>query len=206
MNIIPSVLAKNSEELAEIKKKLEWYSGPLHIDIADGQFVPTVTVGREEIEKAFPEQILDVHLMVANPAEVIPLWLDMPNLRTIIFHIEATDKVPEIADTIVKGNSKRIGIAINPETDISALHYVLNMVDVVHVMSVHPGNYGGQFQPDVISKISEIRKNRPSLEISVDGGITPDKEESLKEAGATTLIVGSDIIKNNNPEKEYERF
>ena len=87
LEIIPSVLAKNEEELAEIKKKLEWYSGPLHIDIADGQFVSTATVGRDEIEKYFPKQLLDVHLMVSNPADIIPLWLDMPNVRTIIFHI-----------------------------------------------------------------------------------------------------------------------
>ena len=111
MEIIPAVLAKTESELAEIKNKLGWYSGPLHIDIADGQFVPTLTVGREEIEKYFPKQILDVHLMVANPADVIPLWLDMPNVRTIIFHIEATDKAPEIMDTVIKGNAKLAGIA-----------------------------------------------------------------------------------------------
>ena len=128
LEIIPSVLAKNEEELAEIKKKLEWYSGPLHIDIADGQFVSTVTVGREEIEKSFPKQLLDVHLMVANPAEVIPLWLDMPNVRTIIFHIEATDKATEIIDTIHQAG-KKVGVAINPQTHTAKLEPWLGKMD-----------------------------------------------------------------------------
>ena len=206
MEIIPAVLAKTEQELAEIKKKLEWYSGPLHIDIADGQFVSTVTVGREEIEKYFPKQLLDIHLMVSNPADIIPLWLDMPNVRTIIFHIEATDKSPEIMDTMIKGNSKQVGIAINPETDISALNYVMNMADVVHVMTVHPGDYGGKFLQDVVPKIAEIRAKRPTLRITVDGGINPDNEDGLIAAGADALVVGSDIVNSRYPNIEYKKL
>lgn len=206
MEIIPSVLAKNEEELAEIKKKLEWYSGPLHIDVADGQFVPTLTVGREEIEKAFPSQMLDVHLMVQNPAAVIPLWIDLPNLRTIIFHIEASDKAPEIIDNIIRGNAKLAGIAINPETDVAALDYVINMVDLIHVMTVRPGDYGGKFLQSVVPKIAEVRKKRPTLRITVDGGITPENEDGLTVAGADALVIGSDIVNNRYPNIEYKKL
>jgi len=206
MEIIPSVLAKNEEELAEIKKKLDFYSGPLHIDIGDGQFVSTITVGREEIERAFLRQLLDVHLMVSNPGDVIPLWMDIPNLRTIIFHIESTDKAPEIIDTVIKGNAKLAGVAINPETDLSTLNYVINMADVVHVMTVHPGDYGGKFLPAAVSKIRDIRAKHPTIKISVDGGINKDNIGLLAKVGVSACVVGSAILQSDNPEQEFKNL
>ena len=101
---------------------------------------------------------------------------------------------------------KLAGIAINPKTDISALNYVINMADVVHVMTVHPGDYGGKFLPEVASKIVNIRVKRPLLPISVDGGINPENSKILIDAGATVLIVGSYILNDSNPKEAYERF
>src|SRR3989338_9378394 len=200
MEIIPAVLAKTESELAEIKNKLGSYSGPLHIDIADGQFVPTLTVGREEIEKYFPKQILDVHLMVANPADVIPLWLDMPNVRTIIFHIEATDKAPEIIDTIHQAG-KKVGIAINPETEAPELK-----ADVVHFMAVHPGNYGGEFIESVVGKITDFHTRHPGVFISADGGVTPKNVSILEKAGVSVCIAGSYIQNSEDSEKAFKKL
>ena len=205
MEIIPSVLAKNSEELVEIKKKLEFYSGPLHIDVADDIFVPTQTVGLVEIEREFPDVPLWVHFMVARPEEVIPTWLGLPNLASVTFHIEATDKSLGIIDTIHQAG-KKVGVAINPETDIIALGPILDKVDFVHFMTVHPGKYGGEFQSDVVAKISDFHAKYPTKDISADGGITSQNIGELARAGVSACIVGSDILNSQDPTEEFEKL
>lgn len=205
MEIIPAVLAKTTQELADIKNKLEWYSGPLHIDIGDGQLVSTVTVGREEISQAFPNRPLQLHLMVDEPENVVSLWLDMPNLQSIIFHIEATDKASEIIDTIHQAG-KRSSVAIKPETDIELLEPLIGKANFFHFMTVDPGNYGGQFQERVIQKISDFRNHHAEVAVSVDGGVTPENAKMLIEAGAMNLVVGSYIQNSDNPQKAYEKF
>jgi ribulose-phosphate 3-epimerase len=201
MEIIPSVVAKNEHEAAEIQEKLAWYSGVVHIDVADGRFVPTLLAGPEIIEKMFSKYTFDVHLMTTDPIQTVRAWIGLPNVSTIIFHIEATDNVQEMVDTIHKAG-KHCGVAFNLETE---LQFVPG-ADWHHVMSVHPGDYGGEFQANVVTKVLRFHQQYPSAAISVDGGINPEHAVALTHAGASRGVVGSYIIKNTNPEAAFKEF
>lgn len=204
IEIIPSVLATTEAELAEIKKKLEFYSGALHIDIADGKFVPTLTVGPDLIEKYFSGSF-HVHLMVQEPGHKILEWLSLSNVASIIFHIEAADKPEEMINTIHEAG-KKAGVAINPETDLALLENAIRSADFVHFMTVHPGHYGAEFQEGVVQKIADFHARHPEVFISADGGINPEKAKELEAAGVSAAIVGSYIQNSADPEKAFKEF
>src|SRR3989344_6948978 len=117
IEILPAILATTKEEFAEMIKKVEPYVSLVHIDISDGVFVSSKTIGLEEIKASSSRLKLSVHLMVEKPETVLAGWLELPNLKTIIFQVEATDQIAEIIETIHRAG-KQVGLVINPETGI----------------------------------------------------------------------------------------
>ncbi|MEK9157575.1 MAG: hypothetical protein AAB638_00080 [Patescibacteria group bacterium] len=192
IEIIPSVLAKTKEELNELVQKMGLYSGVIHLDISDGVFVNSRTIGLEEFKNSFNNS-MDVHLMVQNPESAISDWLGLSNLRSIIFHIEATDKAEEIINTVHNAD-KLVGVAINPETEIEALDSIVGSIDYVHFMTVHPGNYGGEFVESVLGKIEVLKNKYPEAKVSVDGSIHNEIAQLVVNAGAEIIILGSHIF------------
>lgn len=205
VEIIPSILVKTEEELLEKIMALEPFVERAHIDIADGIFVPNMTIaGPEEIEAIDTKLKFSAHLMVSKPENHIVRWLETPADR-FIFHIEATQKPQEVIDA-VKEADKMVGVALNPGTPHEKIAEIIDQIDFVHFMTVEPGFYGGDFVESVIEKIKDFRYLYPDVVISADGGINPENAKKLTDAGVNKLVVGSYIWGSKNIEKAIERF
>ncbi|MGD0977092.1 MAG: ribulose-phosphate 3-epimerase [Minisyncoccia bacterium] len=205
VEIIPSILVKTKEEFLDKVITIEPYADQAHIDVADGIFVPNMTIdGVEELEEVESSLRFGVHLMVSKPENHIHRWLQT-QVERIVFHIEATKKSREIIDAAKEGE-KLIGIALNPKTPVSEIEPFVDSVDFVHFMTVEPGFNGGAFVDSVIDKISDFHYFYPDKEIEVDGGVTPETAPRLIAVGATLLVVGSYIWQNHDAGKAIENL
>lgn len=204
MKVSVSVLS-NEIKPQDIVKKLD-LSKPdyIHIDIMDGKFVGNKTWTTSEVKKftSYSTLPLEVHLMVNNPSKYIEDYALM-NTSIIIFHYEAVKDINEMINK-VKLYGLKVGIAINPETNINVLIPYLNMIDEVLIMSVHPGKSGQSFIEESLEKISVLKniilEHNYKTIISVDGGINNETGLLCKDAGVDELVSASyihkDIINN----------
>ncbi len=202
--IIPSILSANFSRIAEsIEMMLKAGARTFHVDIMDGHFVPNLTFGPELVRTLKNEfdLILDVHLMVENPMEVVP-WFEKAGSDWLSFHIEATPHAHKLIN-MIKEKGKRAGITLNPSTPVELVYPLLDEIDFVLIMSVNPGFEGQKFIPSTIKKINHLKmyieKMENGLEIQVDGGIGPDNLRNVLEAGANLIVAGSSIFKSNDP-------
>lgn len=172
----------------------------LHLDIMDGHFVPNLTFGPglvRQIRKITPLP-LDAHLMITNPADFIDKFIDA-GVNYLSFHIETDANYVSLFRKIRKLGVKA-GIAINPETSLDVLPDIINEIDYMLIMSVHPG-FGGQAfiekSVEKVRKTKEIIGSR-QIEIEIDGGINFQTATLVKEAGVNILVAGSFIFKSDN--------
>ena len=205
VEIIPSILVKTKEEFLNKILTVESLTERVHLDVADGIFVPNMTIsGFEEIESIETNLKVEAHLMVSKPENHIIRWLETL-VDSITFHIEATQKAQEIIEK-AKEADRRVGIALNPETSISALAAFIDQIDFVHFMTVEPGFYGGEFVESVLDKVSDFYYFYPDKPIIVDGGINPERASKAVQAGANTLIVGSYIWNSKDVAQAIEEI
>ena len=192
--ITPSILACN---LARLQEEVDSVASAdwLQVDVMDGHFVPNLTFGAPVIKNLKATLPLDIHLMVSNPHERVQEFIKA-GAKHITFHAEAvtdTRERREIIDDIRAGRAKA-GIAINPGTPVSAIDDVVGDVDLVLVMSVNPGFSGQKFIPEVLEKVTALRKAHPELMIQMDGGIDSINAKECKRAGANNLVAASYIF------------
>lgn len=205
IEIIPSILVKTKEELLEKISAVEQFTNRIHLDIADGIFVPNLTIGGyTEIETVETSLKFSVHLMVSKPENHIVRWLKT-SADSFTFHIESTSQAMKVIEKIREAE-KEVGLALNPETPLNAIEPLINEIDFVHFMTVQPGFYGGEFVNDVLDKMSDCYYFYPDKRIIVDGGVIPETAPKLVQAGANILVAGSYIFKDNNPEKALEEL
>ncbi len=204
VKISPSIIAidyNNEEVLSENISKLQNSLAKfIHLDVMDGKFVKNTTFNHTFVEKVRDKTdlLLDVHLMVENPDDVI---LDYINAGADILtvHFEACRNIEKTLKTI-RDNGCLAGVSISPKTEVSEIeHLVVNgLVDLVLVMSVEPGACGQQFIPETALKVSELRDMDKSVEIEVDGGINVKNAKMLRKLGATILVSGATIFNSSD--------
>ena len=193
--IAPSVLSADLGKLQEEVESVEPYADWLQIDVMDGHFVSNLSFGAPVVRWIKTALTLDAHLMVSNPADRIQEFLDA-GATHVTFHAETVEGLQNRRKLIsrIREGGATAGIAINPETPLSAAEDVLDDVDLLLVMSVHPGFGGQKFIEDVLEKVREARKRYPTLMIQMDGGIDERTARLCREAGATNLVAGSFIF------------
>lgn len=201
--IYPSVLNCDQMHFADELATIKTADG-VHLDIMDNHFVPNLSWGLPTASAVVQSTKLpvDAHLMIENPDQWAPEYAKA-GCSIVCFHLEASKAPIRTAEAIRKAGAKP-GIALNPATPVNALRDILARFDQVTLMSVEPGFGGQSFIPEVLLKIRNLRKMieeaRLRTDIEVDGGITDKNVGKIVESGASVVVAGSFIFKNN-PEK-----
>jgi len=176
----------------------------IHVDVMDGHFVPNITIGPEVVKALRPhtKKWLDVHLMIA-PCDPYLEAFAKAGADSITVHVESGAHVHRSLQAI-RALGKKAGVALNPGTPESAIEPVIDLVDLILVMSVNPGFGGQSFIRSAAEKISRLRPlaQRRAIDIEVDGGITAENAVMAARAGANVLVAGSAVFKGGNP-NEY---
>ena len=202
VKISPSILSADFSKLGNEIKDLEKAKADLiHIDVMDGHFVPNITIGPEVISKLrkYTSLPFDVHLMISPVHNFIKNFADA-GADIITIHPEATiDLVNSIKK--IKSYNKKAGVSLNPKTSIEKVLPVLNLIDLVLVMSVNPGFGGQKFMSETLEKVKILRKEidtkKLKAQIEIDGGINFENSKTAIQAGVDILVSGTTIFKEN---------
>ncbi len=196
-SIIAADLAHIADEVAAIESAgADW----IHVDVMDGHFVPTITVGPLFVEslKGMSKLPLDVHLMILEPEKHIEAFAKA-GASNLTVHVETCPDLPHVIKKI-KSLGCTAGVTLNPATPASSIDSALPLVDLVLVMSVVPGFSGQKLMPETISKVEEIRAKlnalRSNAHLEVDGGINADTLPLMKKAGANVFVAGNAVFKH----------
>lgn len=198
----PSILAADFKVLGqEMKKTEENGAAYIHFDVMDGMFVPSISFGMPVLASIndATEQFMDAHLMVQEPIRYVEAF-QKAGADYVTVHLEACEDVKTTLDKIHACGMKT-GLAVNPETDVKELVPYLEDVEMILIMSVHPGFGGQKFIPESLDKIREVRAmlNEKNLEIDiqVDGGIYVENVREVLDAGANVIVAGSAVFRGD---------
>ena len=198
----PSILAADFKVLGqEMKKTEENGAAYIHFDVMDGMFVPSISFGMPVLASIHDatEQFMDAHLMVQEPIRYVEAF-QKAGADCVTVHLEACEDVKTTLDKIHACGMKA-GLAVNPETDVKELVPYLEDVEMILIMSVHPGFGGQKFIPESLDKIREVRAmlNEKNLEtdIQADGGIYVENVGEVLDAGANVIVAGSALFRGD---------
>ncbi|MEZ5757723.1 MAG: ribulose-phosphate 3-epimerase [Emcibacteraceae bacterium] len=210
IKIAPSILSADFARLGqEVEVITEAGADYIHVDVMDGHFVPNITIGPDVVKAIRPHsnKIFDVHLMIEPVDPYINAFSDA-GADIITIHAEAT---PHFHRTLqlIRSLGKKAGISLNPGTPVDMIENVMDLVDLILIMSVNPGFGGQKFIPSSLQKISKVRamieKEGRHIDLQVDGGINIETAQKVIDAGADVLVAGTATF-TGGPEKYAENI
>ncbi len=210
--IAPSVLSADplniSGSIDSLQNNFDW----LHLDIMDGHFVRNLSFGTDlarALRKRYPEIYLDTHLMIDDLKVILPLFLDSGS-SSITIHAETEPQLLHASLMQIKKAGLNAGVAICPPTPIESIKYVLDLVDLVLVMSVTPGFGGQKLIPNSLDKVRELvslrEVNKLKFLIEMDGGIKANNVSEVVNAGCDVVVAGSAIFEAENPSEVVNKM
>ncbi len=200
VRIAPSILSADFARLGDEVRAIDAAGADyIHVDVMDGHFVPNITFGAPVMKavRGVSKKIFDVHLMIAPADPFIRDFADA-GADIITIHPEAGPHAHRTLQ-MIRSLGKKAGLALNPATPVSALDHVMDLVDLVLVMTVNPG-FGGQAFIPLLDKIAAVRRRIDAagraIDLEVDGGITPETAKQVIAAGADVLVAGTAVFRD----------
>lgn len=201
---IPAILTDNTATLEKLVRQTEKFTDYAQFDLMDGHFVPSKSVSCKDIAALKPKLNWEAHLMVLQPEDCLEDF-KKAGAKKIVFHFEAVAS-PWKMISLIKDKGIKVGMAINPETTISAFKEMVPEVDSILFMAVHPGFYGAKFLPESLDKIREFRKTYFKTEVGIDGGVKENNIAEIARSGVDAIYVGSAIFLEPDPSAAYRHL
>lgn len=203
--IVPAILTDDPLALRDMVRRAEGFASWVQFDIMDGLFVPSRSIGSQDIVGTTPGFPWEAHLMVRAPGGYIKEFA-RAGAKRIIFHYEAAEHPHAIAES-VRSVGVGAGLALSPDTPVSVISPALaSKLDCVLFLSVYPGFYGQPFIPEVLDKVRNLHQRFPGLVLGIDGGIKEGNIAEVAQAGADEICVGSAIFGQDDPAEAYKRL
>jgi len=205
MLIIPSVFVFSEEEFTKQINSVQNILEQVQLDIADGEFVPAKTWANPELVEQECNINLELHLMVKNPLQELQRWTAVENISRVLIHLESGNVREAIK--FAKDNDWKVGLVLNPETELETLEKYLSGIDSVMFMGVTPGKQGQELIPEVLEKIKEFTSLNPTVFTELDGGINEENLAKIIESGVKAICPGSAIFGNAvSPAENVKKF
>ncbi|MFC2052429.1 ribulose-phosphate 3-epimerase [Chloroflexota bacterium] len=202
--VVPAILTDDPEVLKTMVRQTEGFTDYVQFDIMDGQFVPSKSILCDDIAALSTKLGWEVHIMAQRPEEYLGSF-KKAGAQKVVFHYEAT---PSSLDVISRARELGLGVglAINPETQVSTILPLVGEVDSMLFLTVNPGFYGSEFISEVLDKVVELRSSRTEMEIGVDGGIKESNIARVAQFGVDVIYVGSAIFLQPQPGESFRRL
>lgn len=210
--IAPSILSADFSKMGEEVVSLEKSGADfIHIDVMDGVFVPNITFGIKMVKDIAPHTnlILDTHLMIVEPWKYVEQFAKAGSNYITVHYEACKEKLSETLQ-LIKSYGVKCGLVINPDTPVSKIENLIEMCDIVLVMSVFPGFGGQSFISSVLEKVKCIReiinKSGKNILLEIDGGINFDNVKLVKESGANVIVAGNTVFSHSNRLEAIEKL
>ena len=204
IRIVPAILTDDATALGRMVHSIKGVADWAQVDIMDGEFVPSKSIGWQAVKAAKLPFDWEVHLMVKEP-ETYFSGFKAARARRVVFHFEAVSD-PSTVIAAARKLGLDVGLAINPGTPVSAVAEYFPLLDNILLLSVIPGFYGAKFIPEVLDKVGEIRAVAPELSIGIDGGIKDANILEVAASGVDDICVGSGIFLGADPAACYRHL